>query len=89
MFGGEAETRGFMVKCEKRPIEGEVCEIPVTPPHELWCYGNRGMLVGGYLVCAGLGCRIMSQDGRNAFPWHGLFNEWDAVVADGDGVCEN
>ena len=32
MFGGEAETRGFMVKCEKRPIEGEVCEIPVRPP---------------------------------------------------------
>ena len=32
MLGGEAETRGFMVKCEKRPIEGEVCEIPVRPP---------------------------------------------------------
>ena len=31
MFGGEAETRGFMVKYEKRPIEGEVCEIPVRP----------------------------------------------------------
>ena len=47
------------------------------------------MLMGGYLVYAGLGCRIMSQNGRNAFPWHGLLNERDAVVADGDGVCEN
>ena len=76
MLGGEAETRGFMVKCEKRPIEGEVCEIPVSPPpHERGCCGNRGMLMGGYLVYAGLGYRIMSQDSRNAFPWHGLFNE--------------
>ena len=24
MLGGEAEARGFMVKYEKRPIEGEV-----------------------------------------------------------------
>ena len=47
------------------------------------------MLMGGYLVYAGLSCRIMSQNGRNAFPWHGLLNERDAVVADGDGVCEN
>ena len=50
MLGGEAETKGFMVKCEKRPIEGDVCEIPVRPPMndgametaeclwvEIWC----------------------------------------------------
>ena len=24
--------RAFMVKCEERPLEGEVCEIPVRPP---------------------------------------------------------
>ena len=45
--------------------------------------------MGRYLVYAGLGYRIMSQDNRNAFPWHGLFSELDAVVADGDGVYEN
>ena len=32
ILGGEAETRGFMVKCEERPLEGEVCEIPVRAP---------------------------------------------------------
>ena len=32
ILGGKAETRGFMVKCEERPIEGDVCEIPVRPP---------------------------------------------------------
>ena len=37
--------------------------------------GNRGMHMGRYLVYAGLDYRIMSQDGRNAFAWHGLFNE--------------
>ena len=31
ILGGEAETTDFMVKCEKRPLEGEVCEIPVRP----------------------------------------------------------
>ena len=30
--GGEAEMRGFMVKCGERPLEGVVCEIPVRPP---------------------------------------------------------
>ena len=29
---GEAEMRGFMVKCGERPLEGKVCEISVTPP---------------------------------------------------------
>ena len=32
ILGGEAETRGFMVKCGERPLEGEVCEIPVRLP---------------------------------------------------------
>ena len=58
-------------------------------PHERWCYGNRGMHIGRYLVYPGLGYRIMSKDSRNAFPWYGLFNEWDGVVADGDEVCEH
>ena len=37
---------------------------------------ETGMHVGRYLVYAGLDCEIMSQDGRNAFPWHGLLNYW-------------
>ena len=53
--------------------EGEVCEIPVRS--SMNDGGNRGMHMGRYLVYAGLDYRIMSQDGRNAFPWHGLFNE--------------
>ena len=48
--------------------------ISLEAPHERWCYGNCGMHVGRYLVYAGLDCGIMSQDGRNAFPWHGLLN---------------
>ena len=45
-------------------------------PHQRWCYGNYGMHVDRYLVYAGLDYRIMSQDGRNAFHWHGLLNLW-------------
>ena len=32
IMGGEAEMRGFMVKCGERPLEGVVCEIPMRPP---------------------------------------------------------
>ena len=32
ILGGKAETRGFMVKCEERLLEGEACEIPVRAP---------------------------------------------------------
>ena len=32
IIGGEAEMRGFMIKCGERPSEGEVCEIPVRRP---------------------------------------------------------
>ena len=78
-----------MVKCGERPLEGEGMWNFREVPHERWYYGNRGMHMGRYLVYAGLDYRIMSQDGRNAFTWHGWCNEWDAVVADGDGVCEN
>ena len=48
----------------------EVCEAP----HERCRYGNCEMHVGRYLVYVGLDCEIMSQDGRNAYPWHGLLN---------------
>ena len=44
-------------------------------PHERCCYGNCGMHVGRYLVYVGLDCGIMSQDGRNAYPWHRLLNQ--------------
>ena len=53
IIGGEAEMRGFMIKCEERPSEGEVCEIPVRPPMndgametveyvwvDIWCMMN-------------------------------------------------
>ena len=43
-------------------------------PHKQYCYGNCGMDVGRYLMYAGLDCGIMSQDDRNAYPWHGLLN---------------
>ena len=74
MLGGEAETRGFMVKCEKRPIEGEVCEIPVRPPM------NDGAMETVECLWVDIWCMLdwvigLSQDGRNAFLWHGLFNE--------------
>ena len=52
ILGGEAEMRGFMVKCEERPLVGKVCETPVKPPMERWCYGNRGKHMGRYLVYA-------------------------------------
>ena len=32
IIGGEAEMRGFTVKCGERPLEGGVCEIPVRLP---------------------------------------------------------
>ena len=32
ILGGKAETRGFMVKYDEKPLEGEVCEIPVRSP---------------------------------------------------------
>ena len=51
----------------------EVCEIPVMLPMSDTVM-ETGMHVGRYLVYAGLDCGIMSQDGRNAYPWHGLLN---------------
>ena len=74
VIGGEAEMRVFMVKCGERPLEGEGMGISLEAPHERWCYGNCGMHVGRYLVLAGLDYRIMSQDCKNAFPWHELLN---------------
>ena len=74
IIGGEAEMRGFMVKCGERPLEGEGMRNSCEAPHERWCYGNCGMHVGRYLVYAGLDYRIMSQNFRNAFPWHELLN---------------
>ena len=35
---------------------------------------ETGTHVGRYLLYAGLDYRIMSQDDRNAFPWHGWLN---------------
>ena len=35
---------------------------------------ETGTHVCRYLLYAGLDYRIMSQDGRNAFPWHGWLN---------------
>ena len=70
----EAEMRGFVVKFGERPLEGEGMWISRKVPHEQLCYGVRGMHMGRYLVYAGLNCGVMSQDGRNAFPWHGLLN---------------
>ena len=45
-------------------------------PHEQWCYVNCGIRVGRSLVHARLDYWIMSQDCRNAFPWHELLNNW-------------
>ena len=93
IIGGEAEMRGFMVKCGERPLEGEGMRNSCEAPHERWCYGNCGMHVGRYLVLAGLDYWIMSQDCKMHFPGMSCstseYIKWDAVVADGDGVCEN
>ena len=39
-----------------------VCKISVRLP------------MNDVVVYAGLDCGIMSQEGRNAYPWHGLLN---------------
>ena len=39
-IGGEAEMRGFKVKCGERPLEEGGMRNSREAPHELWCYGN-------------------------------------------------
>ena len=67
IVGREAEMRGSLVKCGKRPLEGGWMWNSCDALHERWCYGNCGINVGRYLVHARLDW-IMSQDCRNAFP---------------------
>ena len=74
IIGGEAEMTGFMIKCGERRLEGWKYVKFREAPQERYCYGNCGMHVGRYLVYAGLDYGIMSQDSRNAYPWHGLLH---------------
>ena len=55
----------------------EVCEIPVRLPMNDTLMETVECItwVGVWdLVYAGLDSGIMSQGGRNAYPWHGLLN---------------
>ena len=77
IIGREAEMRGSMVKCGARPLEGEGggCEISVRLPMNDGAMETvEYMWVGRYLVHARLDYWIMSQNCRNAFPWHGLLS---------------
>ena len=77
IIGREAEMRGSMVKCGARPLEGEGggCEISVRLPMNDGAMETvEYMWVGRYLAHARLDYWIMSQNCRNAFPWHELLS---------------
>ena len=77
-----------MVKCEERPLEGEVCEIPVRPPM------NDGAMETVECIWVDIWCMLDQVIGlchkmaEMHFPGMGCSMS-ETLVADGDGVCEN
>ena len=92
IIGAEAEIRGFMVKCGERPLEGggmwNSREAPMND-------GARKTLECMWVDIWRMLDWIIGLCHKTAemhFPRMGCSTseciKWDAVVADGDGVCK-